>query len=440
MINMNFMKFNISNKEFYSRHNKELEKYLIGEKSLHLLNIKSKRKIKKNNSKIIYLELESDYLSVLNEIKEKYSTIVITDIVELTQDLYLVFKKIDEKLLPNGKLVISSLNTKWGMFIKFLEFLNIKDKNQKYSYIHVKKIQNITNSLGLEFIKSNTRQFIPFKIFGIGNLLNSFLEIIFSNFNFGIKTYFVFRKKLKKKSQLSRCILIPAKNEEGNLMPLFERIPNKEITQFIFSIGKSKDKTLEKANEIKNLNPSLKIKVFEQSKTGKANAVWESFEYVNADLVAILDADISVEPETMDDFFEILENNNSDFVNGTRLVYEMERDAMRYINKKGNILFQFIVSFIIGKKLTDSLCGTKVFKKEFMEKVIWWQEKYKLKDPFGDFDLIFTASITGEKIAEYPVHYKSRIYGSTQIKRFRDGFKLIIYLLRSFLIFNSSKY
>ena len=75
-----------------------------------------------------------------------------------------------------------------------------------------------------------------------------------------------------------------------------------------------------------------------------------------------------------------------------------------------------------------------------MNKVVWWQDKYKIKDPFGDFDLIFTAAITGEKIAEYPVHYKSRTYGSTQIKRFRDGFKLIIYLLRSFLIFNSSKF
>lgn len=434
------MKFNISNTEFYSRHNKELERYLIGEKSLHLINIKSERKINERHSQKIFLDLGGDYLKVLNEINEQYSTIVLTDVVELTQDLYLVFKRIDEILQPNGKLVISSLNTKWGMILKFLEYFNIKDKNHNYSYIHIKKIQNITNSLGFEFIKSNTRQFIPFKFFGLGNLLNIFLEIILYNFNFGIKTYFVFRKKQQVKSSLSRCILIPAKNEEGNLMPLFERIPNKEITQFIFSIGKSDDRTLEKANEIKDLNPSLKINVFEQTKTGKANAVWESFEYVNADLVAILDADISVEPETMDEFFEILENSNADFVNGTRLVYEMEKDAMRYINKKGNIFFQFIVSLIIGKKLTDSLCGTKVFKKEFMNKVVWWQNKYKIKDPFGDFDLIFTAAITGEKIAEYPVHYKSRTYGSTQIKRFRDGFKLIIYLLRSFLIFNSSKF
>ena len=112
---------------------------------------------------------------------------------------------------------------------------------------------------------------------------------------------------------------------------------------------------------------------------------------------------------------------------------------MRYLNKKGNILFQFLIGIIIKKKLTDSLCGTKVFKKEFIQKLFWWQNTFKLKDPFGDFDLLFTAAFTGEKIIEYPVHYKSRIYGVTQINRFRDGFKLIFYLSKSYFVFNTSR-
>ena len=113
---------------------------------------------------------------------------------------------------------------------------------------------------------------------------------------------------------------------------------------------------------------------------------------VKNDLVAILDADISVEPETLDEFFEIIEQNHADFVNGTRLIYEMEKNAMRYLNKKGNIFFQFLIGLIINKKLTDSLCGTKVFKKEFVDKIFWWQNTFNLKDPFGDFDLLFTNS------------------------------------------------
>ena len=117
----------------------------------------------------------------------------------------------------------------------------------------------------------------------------------------------------------------------------------------------------------------------------------------------------------------------------------MEADAMRRINKFGNRLFQFLISQVTRTHLTDSLCGTKVFKRELIEKIFWWQETFGLKDPFGDFDLIFSASFTGQKISEYPINYKDRTYGKTQISRFRDGLKLIRYFLKSFIIFNSSR-
>ncbi len=433
------MKFVLSNKEFYKRHNKELERYLIGENSLHIINIKSQNKINEEFSNKLYIDLNSEYKTKLKRIKEKYSTVVLTDIAEITQDLFSIFKTIEGILTPNGKLVISSINTKWGLALKFFEYFNFKDSNEQFSYIHNKKLQNIATGLGFEFIEATSRQYVPFKLLGLGSFLNKILESLFYFFNFGIKTYIVFRKNTFLENQLSRSIIIPAKNEEGNLEILFERIPNKEISEVIFSIGESKDKTLEVANNIKLTNPNLNIKVFEQSKNGKANAVWESLSLVTGDVVAILDADISVEPETLDDFFAIIETSNADFVNGTRLIYEMEENAMRYLNKKGNIFFQYLIGLIIKKKLTDSLCGTKVFKKEFIPKLFWWQNTFKLKDPFGDFDLLFTAAFTGEKIIEYPVHYKSRIYGVTQINRFRDGFKLIFYLLKSYFVFNTSR-
>ena len=117
----------------------------------------------------------------------------------------------------------------------------------------------------------------------------------------------------------------------------------------------------------------------------------------------------------------------------------MEQDAMRAINTVGNKIFQFLISLVIGQKLTDSLCGTKVFRKEDIDKIYSWQKRMKSKDPFGDFDLIFSAAYSGNKILEYPVHYRARVYGETQISRFRDGYKLIIYFLESFYYFNFSK-
>ena len=249
----------------------------------------------------------------------------------------------------------------------------------------------------------------------------------------------IFNSKNKLNQFKSKSIIIPAKNESGNLMELVERIPKFENTEIIFSYGVSKDNTLEVMKNIIKDNDNFTFKLVEQTKSGKANAVWEALDVSSNDMIAILDADISVEPETLKDFFEIIEQNRSDFVNGTRLIYEMDENSMRFLNKIGNRFFQFFIGKIIKEPLTDSLCGTKVFKKSFIKDLIQWQKLLPTNDPFGDFDLLFAAAYSGQKIVELPIHYKERRYGSTQISRFRDGLKLFSYLVTSFIFFNTSR-
>ncbi len=223
------------------------------------------------------------------------------------------------------------------------------------------------------------------------------------------------------------------------MIELISRIPKFSETEIILSIGNSKDRTLEVANEIKDNNTDFEIQVIEQTGIGKANAVWEAAEVSKGDVLAILDSDISVDPEELEHFFEIIEKNFADFVNGTRLIYEMEKGSMRFINKIGNRFFQYFIGKIINEPITDSLCGTKVFKKNLIKNINWWQQTYRMHDPFGDFDLLFAASYSGAKILEYPIHYRARKYGVTQISRFKDGFKLIRYLIKSFIVINTSK-
>ena len=208
--------------------------------------------------------------------------------------------------------------------------------------------------------------------------------------------------------------------------------------EIVIVCGKSKDETLKKAHEISTKRSDLKVKVLEQKSNGKANAVFEAFELCDGDLIAILDSDLSVDPETLSDFFRIIENGTADFVNGTRLIYGKEKGSMRFLNNIGNIIFQFLISFVIKQKLTDSLCGTKVFKKSYTNYLYRWRNSKIIKDPFGDFDFIFSAAFSGQKILEYPVHYRSRKYGKTQISRFKDGWKLLFYFLSSFVKFNST--
>ena len=421
---------------------KELERHTQAfNKSIHLISRKN-RSINKfeNVTEELLLVNDNNLIKTLNSIQGSFDLVVITDLFELTDDIYSVFKSIANILNPDGKLLVNSVNPKWNAVLKIFEKLQLKTASQDRAYIHPKKIINIAKSDGYELNQYYSRQLFPFRIFGLGKIVNKILEVILLPFNVGIKNYMVFGSYKIENQIKSKSIIIPAKNEEKNLIPLIKRIPHfNEEYELVVVYGDSKDKTEEVVLNLENVFPELNIKVLKQSSNGKANAVWEAVEVCDMELIAILDSDQSVDPETLEHFFEILENGNADFVNGTRLIYPMEDKAMRTINTLGNKIFQFLISLVIKQKLTDSLCGTKVFKKSSVKKIKYWQNSLSSKDPFGDFDLIFSAAYAGDKILEYPVHYRARVYGETQISRFRDGFKLIKYFLESYYLFNISK-
>ena len=288
----------LSNKIFYQRHKNEIEKFILSNKSLHIVNVKSSNNFNLRGCDQIELDLENEDYSALKKGSKKYATIVLTDILENQENLYQLLQTICLLLDDDGKLVISSLNSKYYFIVSLLEKLGFKDGNKSSSYIYLTKISKITNGLGLEYQKYYTRQVFPFKLFFIGTFINKILESIFFRFNFGIKTYMIFRSEKQVKFNYSKAIIIPAKNEEGNLEELIDRIPNFENTEIIFAYGESQDNTLKKMEEIINQNKNYKFKLIKQTKNGKANAVWEALNVVENDIVAILDADISVEPET----------------------------------------------------------------------------------------------------------------------------------------------
>ena len=432
----------ISSKTFNNYHVKELDRYIFNQKKcIHILSdntshIESFQKI----SETLLLTPDKNIFSLIEELENDFDLIVITDLFELTDDIYNFFKIIRTKLTNDGKLLITSVNPKWNKLIRLFEISGLKEDSKRRAYIHPVKINNIGRSLGFEIIQSYSRQIFPFSLLGFGKILNRIFELFLLPLNLGIKNYIIFSHFNNEINKKSKSIIIPAKNEELNLIPLIERVPVfEEPYELIVIYGDSDDKTEEIALSLNKKFPNRNIVSLKQTKNGKANAVWEAVEASSHDLLAILDSDQSVDPETLTEFFEIIEGGNADFVNGTRLIYPMEQDAMRAINTVGNKIFQFLISLVIGQKLTDSLCGTKVFRKEDIDKIYSWQKRMKSKDPFGDFDLIFSAAYSGNKILEYPVHYRARVYGETQISRFRDGYKLIIYFLESFYYFNFSK-
>ena len=125
-------------------------------------------------------------------------------------------------------------------------------------------------------------------------------------------------------------------------------------------------------------------------------------------------------------------SGKGEFINGTRLVYPMENQAMRILNYLANHLFSLIFSWILNQRFTDTLCGTKVLTKANYEKIAAGRGYFGEFDPFGDFDLIFGAVKQNLKVVELPIRYADRTYGETQISRFRHGLLLIRMVIFAF--------
>lgn len=430
----------ISSTYYYESHLSEISKYLNKEKNyLNLINEQSNipDNLFDNTIKFSHSEpLEKAFERIPKN--SQYDLIVLTDVFDLSNDIYTFLKNVKKYLKPEGTLLLTCVNPFWHFGINLIESMGLKTKSSFKSYIRPNKIEGILNAANFEKIKSYNRLVFPISFFGIGKLINYLFNLLLPFLNLGIRNYLVYKNHLSEISEMTKSILVPAKNEEGNIEELINRIPNFDTKyEIIIICGESRDKTYEKSIAVRNANKDLEIKILKQSQNGKANAIWEGLDLCTYELVAILDSDLSVDPETLPDFFEIIESGNADFVNGTRLIYKMEKGAMQSFNKFGNWLFQFLISKLVSVKLTDSLCGTKVFKRSHIESINKWQKNMYIKDPFCDFDLIFSAAYSSNKILELPVHYRARKYGTTNISRFRDGWKLIFYFLNSYFLFKT---
>lgn len=431
----------LNSSTFYKNHSLELKKFLNSNyETLHIIDGDENLESLFNESTILFAKNKSNLFENTKSNKS-YDQLIMTNFIENSQDFLKNFIEYEKILKTENKLIISAINSKWNFMVTLLSKLKIIKSERPKNYITKKTVENTFKGLDYTLTKSYTRQIFPFKFFYLGTLFNIFLEILFFRFNLGLKSYFIFVKNQDSQNNIkSKTLIIPAKNEAGNLEELIERINLENKTQIIFVIAESKDDTFNVANNIAKSNKKYDFTVLEQKSNGKKNAVNEALPFAKNNLVAILDSDISVDPEELVNFFEIIEKNLADFVNGTRLIYSMESGAMRLLNNFGNRVFQKFVSFVIKENITDTLCGTKVFKKELIHNILEWDKSLKFKDPFGDFNFIFAASTIGERIVDYPIHYRSRTYGSPQISRFRDGYKLFLNFLNSIVKLNASKY
>jgi glycosyltransferase involved in cell wall biosynthesis len=273
------------------------------------------------------------------------------------------------------------------------------------------------------------------RMFGLGRLINRFVAPWPVIRNLCLRHYTVCRSvRCRADAIASATVVIPARNERGNVEPAVRRIPRfADDIEIIFVEGHSKDGTWEEIQRVIAAYPSRDIKAIRQPGKGKADAVFAGFDAARGDILMILDADLTMPPEQLSKFWQALRSDKGEFVNGSRLVYPMEDEAMRFLNLIANKIFSYTFSWLLSQRFTDTLCGTKVLRRSDYVRLKARRWYFGDFDPFGDFDLIFGATALNLKVTEVPVRYASRTYGETQISRFRHGFMLLRMVLFAFM-------
>ena len=221
-------------------------------------------------------------------------------------------------------------------------------------------------------------------------------------------------------------VVIPARNEAGNIEAAVLRTPVMGAsTELIFVEGHSKDNTWAEIQRVAIKYPERNIKIMQQTGKGKGDAVRLGFAAATGDILMILDADLTMPPEELPKFYDVLASGRAEFANGCRLVYPMDKEAMQFLNLCANKAFGLIFSWLLGQPVKDTLCGTKVVSRAHYGRIAASRGYFGDFDPFGDFDLLFGAAKLNLKIADVPIRYKERTYGSTNIQRWKHGWLLL---------------
>ncbi len=327
----------------------------------------------------------------------------------------------------DSRIIITYYNYLWEPLFSLLETIGLKEKQRlRQSWISISDISNILSLTDFEVVEKDKFMIIPFYIPLLSIFLNKYCSRLPLLRKLCLVEYIIARPMAKKKEEYSVSVLIAARNEAGTIEDAVKRIPKLgSHTEIIFVEGHSKDKTRDEIKRIISKYKEKDIKLFVQDGKGKGDAVRKGFDHAKGDILMILDADLTVVPEELTKFYDAIASGKGEFINGSRLVYPMENEAMRTLNIIGNKGFSMLFSWLLNQRIKDTLCGTKVlFRKDYL-KIKAGREYFGDFDPFGDFDLLFGAAKLHLKIIEIPVRYKNRVYGTTNIQRFAHGWLLI---------------
>ncbi len=363
-------------------------------------------------------------------LKEKFDYIVISDTLGYLEDIQKAFQQVRQACHADTRLLITYHSFLWQPLLSLAEALRLKMPQVRLNWLNREDIENLLSLTGYEVVKRGRRLLLPFYLPGLSWLCNKILSQLPLLNRLCLIGYIVARApeiKPENNKLYSVSVVVPARNEKGNIAEAVRRCPRMgKRTELIFVEGHSTDGTLEEIRRVCGRKAGgLELRYAVQEGKGKFDAVRKGFALARGDILMILDADLTVPPEDLLKFYNAIASGRGEFINGTRLVYPMEKQSMRTLNMMGNKFFSLAFTWLLGQRLKDTLCGTKVLHRKSWERICRNRSYFGDFDPFGDFDLLFGAAKLNLQIVEVPIRYQARQYGATNISRFRHGWLLL---------------
>ena len=380
--------------------------------------------------------------SLIKGLKGPFDIIILSDTLGLLTDCQETLENLHYLCTPETRVIISNFSWLWEPVLRLAEKMGLKMPQVEMNWMSTEDISNLLQLADFEPIKAEWRLLLPKYLLGLGPLINKYVGPLPLVRRLCLRNYTIARslREIERKN-LSTTVLVPCRNEQGNIEPAVRRIPRFcDDLEILFVEGNSKDNTLAEIERVIREYPALDIKVLVQDGVGKGDAVRKGFDHASGEILMILDADLTMPPEDLPKFYQAIVSGKGEFINGSRLVYPMEGQAMRFLNFWANRVFALLFTWLLNQRYTDTLCGTKALKKSFYRKIEANRAYFGEFDPFGDFDLIFGATKLNLKTAEIPIRYADREYGETQISRFRHGWlllKMVVFAFRKLKGFSS---
>jgi len=360
---------------------------------------------------------------------ETFDVVILSDLVNELWDVQAVLERVRSMCTPQTRLIINSYSRLWQPPLALAKALGLAAAVLDQNWLTPDDIRHLLGLAGFELLRRWSEILLPLPLPGLDALFNRFLVKLWPLRVFGLTNFLVARPAAQPDRSAAKplvSVIVPARNEAGNVEAVFARTPEMGAgTELVFVEGHSTDGTAEAVEAAMKRHPERRCRLLRQSGRGKADAVRLGFAEARGEVLMILDADVTVPPESLPRFYEALVAGRGELINGVRLVYPMPGRAMRFCNLIGNKFFSLAFSWLLGQPVKDCLCGTKALTRLHYQMIAANRSHFGDFDPFGDFDLIFGASRLNLKIVDLPVRYRERTYGQTNISRWRHGWLLL---------------